>query len=162
MRGKVRDRNLRSSARTINYEIYSYNMSRIVLISCVSKKLSHKTRAKDLYISPLFKLNLAYAKYLNPDKIFILSAKYGLVNLEEEIEPYNITLNAMRSKEIKKWASNVVEELSKVADLKNDEFVFLAGDKYRKFLIPQIKNYKVPLEGLSIGRQLQFLKEKLK
>jgi cytoplasmic iron level regulating protein YaaA (DUF328/UPF0246 family) len=118
--------------------------------------------AKDLYISTLFKLNLAYAKSLNPDKIFILSAKYGLVNLGEEIEPYNTTLNIMHSKEIKEWASNVIEKLSKVADLKNDEFVFLAGNRYRKFLVPRTKNYKVPLEGLSIGRQLQFLKARLK
>ena len=67
-------------------------MAKIVLISCVSKKLSHKSKAQELYISPLFRKNIQYAKSLNPDKIFILSAKYGLIKLEEEIEPYNKTL----------------------------------------------------------------------
>ena len=67
-------------------------MANIILISCVSKKLNKKARAKDLYISPLFKFNLRYAKSLKPNKIFILSAKYGLVPLEKEIDPYNQTL----------------------------------------------------------------------
>lgn len=36
-------------------------MARIVLISCVSKKLDRRSKAEDLYISPLFKLNSKYA-----------------------------------------------------------------------------------------------------
>ncbi len=37
---------------------------KIVLISCVSKKLAHRAKAKELYISTLFKLNLKYATQL--------------------------------------------------------------------------------------------------
>jgi len=50
-------------------------MKRIVLISCVSQKRSCRSKAKDLYISALFKKNLAYAQRLNPDAIYILSAE---------------------------------------------------------------------------------------
>jgi hypothetical protein len=110
-------------------------MAKIVLISCVSKKLDHKSKAQDLYISSLFKKNLQYAKSLNPDKIFILSAKYGLLKLDVEIEPYNKTLNEMSSDEIKEWGTSVVNQLKIVSDLNKDEFVFLAGHNYRKFLI---------------------------
>ena len=67
--------------------------NQIVLISCVSQKLSHRAKAKDLYVSTLFRLNLKYAKILNPDAIYILSAKHGLLSLEQEIEPYEQTLN---------------------------------------------------------------------
>lgn len=137
-------------------------MKKIVLISCVSKKLKHKSKAKDLYISPLFRLNLMYAKSLNPDKIFILSAEYGLIRLEEEIEPYDKTLNKMGSKEINRWSNEIIAELKKISDLENDKFIFLAGERYRRFLIPEIRNYEIPLKGLSIGKQLQFLKQKLK
>ena len=135
---------------------------KIVLISCASKKLSHKTRAESLYTSPLFRLNLKFARHLNPDKIFILSAKYGLIDLNKEIEPYNKTLNNMKSSEIKQWADNVIGQLKESADLKNDDFIFLAGNNYRKYLIPYIKNYKVPMAGLGIGKQLQYLKDKTK
>jgi len=132
-------------------------MKQIVLISCVSKKLENKTKAKDLYVSPLFKKNLKYATSLKPDNIFILSAKYGLVGLNEEIEPYDLTLNKMRSNEIKEWAKIVLNQLKKLTDLKIDEFIFLAGNNYRKYLLPDITNYKVPMEGLPIGKQLQWL-----
>ncbi len=132
---------------------------RIILVSCASKKLPYKARAEKLYSSSLFKLNLKYALSLNPDKIFILSAKYGLLNLDEEIEPYNETLNKFSDKEIKLWADKILIELRKTADLEKDEIIFLAGEKYRRYLIPQIKNYKIPLKGLGIGKQLKFLKE---
>ena len=62
-------------------------MKKIVLISCVSKKLAVKSKAENLYSSVLFKYNLRYAKSLNPEKIFILSAKYGLLSLDDEVEP---------------------------------------------------------------------------
>ena len=134
-------------------------MSRIVLISCVSKKLDRRAKAGGLYISPLFKYNLKYARSLSPDKIFILSAKYGLIELEEEIEPYDQTLNKMSKKERKEWAGKVLTQLNKVSGLSRDEFIFLAGKNYREFLLPQIQNYKIPMFGLGIGRQLKFLKE---
>jgi hypothetical protein len=131
---------------------------RIVLISCVSKKLSHRSKAKDLYISTLFKLNLKYAEKLMPDEIFILSAKYGLLPLDKEIEPYEQTLNNMCSIEIKQWASQVLDQIEQVCSIDETEFTFLAGDKYRKYILPHIKSAQIPLEGLRIGEQLQQLK----
>lgn len=62
-------------------------MRKTVLISCVSKKQKYRAKAQDLYISPLFKLNLEYAQELKPDAIFILSAKHGLLHLDTEIDP---------------------------------------------------------------------------
>jgi cytoplasmic iron level regulating protein YaaA (DUF328/UPF0246 family) len=132
---------------------------KFVLISCASKKLDKKAKAEELYQSQLFKKNLAYAKSLHPTNIFILSAKYGLLSLDKEIEPYNVTLNKMPINEIKAWADRVLIQLSNNLDLKQDTVIFLAGQKYRKFLIPEIKNYFVPLEGLGIGKQLKWLKE---
>lgn len=132
-------------------------MQTIVLISCASKKRNHKTKAEHLYISPLFQKNLAYAKKLKPDKIFILSAKYGLLDLETEIEPYNVTLNKMVSSEIRAWAEKILVELSKRANLQEDHFIFLAGANYRKYLTPYMSSFDVPMEGMPIGKQLQFL-----
>lgn len=132
---------------------------RIILVACGSKKLEKKSKAKDLYISPLFKYSIVYARKLKPDKIFILSAKYGLLELAKEIEPYNKTLNKMSAAQVRNWSAGIVEQLRKVVNLNSDEIIFLAGDKYRKYLIPHIANYKIPLKGLGIGKQLKFLKE---
>jgi len=129
----------------------------IVLISCVSKKRSVKSKARDLYTSALFKKNLGYAFRLSPARVYILSAKYGLVELEEEIEPYNKTLNTMPVRESREWAGRVLQQLAAKTDLENDRFVFLAGKKYRRYLVPHMKHFEIPLEGLRIGEQLQKL-----
>ncbi len=132
---------------------------KIVLISCVSKKQSIPLPAKDLYISDLFIKSLRYAKAMNPDKIFVLSALYGLVPIDKEIAPYNKTLNEMKSAENKAWAESAISELEACCDLHRDEFIFLAGNNYRKNLIPKLANHLIPMKGLAIGKQLQFLGE---
>ncbi|MEN6385912.1 MAG: DUF6884 domain-containing protein [Phycisphaerales bacterium] len=137
-------------------------MKTIVLISCVKTKLAIATKAKDLYTSDLFRKNYQYALTLDPDMIFILSAKYGLLSPETMIEPYEMTLNTMKLADRKRWSTIVLNELSKHTDLKNDKFVFLCGQKYREFLLSDMCNYEIPMEGLTNGRQKQWLKEKLK
>lgn len=124
-------------------------------------KRSHRTKAEELYISPLFKMNLAYAKSMQPDKIFILSAKYGLLDLETEINPYEQTLNTMPVKAIKAWAEKVKSQAVGKINFDKNEIIFLAGERYRRFLLPFCKHAKIPMQGLGIGRQLQFLKNKI-
>jgi hypothetical protein len=135
-------------------------MTKIILISCSNKKLSHRARARDLYVSPLFKLQLAFAQSLKPKAIFILSAKYGLVDLGRMLEPYDQTLNTMSAREVQHWAKKVRRQMDGKIDFERDEVVFLAGEKYRKYLLPHFRNISVPLKGLGIGKQLSSLKRK--
>jgi len=135
-------------------------MKKIVLISCVKTKLPHKAKAKDLYISSLFRYNLKFARQIKPDEIFILSAKYGLLELEQKIEPYEATLNKMSEAAKQNWAEAVLEQLEKKCDLQKDLFIFLAGNNYRKYLIKKLPNYEVPFEGFSFGQQLSELKKR--
>lgn len=133
----------------------------IVLISCVKSKLTHRARAQDLYISDLFCKSLAYAQSLDPDAIYILSAKYWLLELEQEIEPYELTLNDLSAAKQRVWARTALRMLRRKADLQSDRFVILAGDSYRKYLLPKLVNFDIPMKGLSFGEQLHWLKEHL-
>lgn len=133
------------------------NKKLFVLISCVSQKLDEKAKAQDLYISSLFKKNLQFARSLHPDQIFILSAKYGLLELDDVIDTYNVSLNNLKSKDVRDWSNMVLSQLRRKTDIDNDEFVFLAGEKYRKYLMPHIQNFTIPMLGLKIGKQLQWL-----
>jgi hypothetical protein len=133
----------------------------VVLVSCASKKLALRARAEDLYVSDLFQKSLAYARSLRPAAIFILSAKHGLVQPDEELDPYNETLNAMRPSEILAWSERVFHQLRKRTDVEHDHFVFLAGDKYRRYLLPRLRSVDVPMEGLRIGEQLSWLTNRL-
>jgi len=132
-----------------------------VLISCVSKKLDRPAPAKDLYTSTLFKSAYQYATSLKPDTIFVLSAKYGLLSCDKVIAPYDETLNDMKARQVEAWAKRVLTELAQRTDLEKDHFVFLAGDKYRKYLVPHLRHYRIPMEGLRIGKQLSWLKSKV-
>ncbi len=136
-------------------------MRTVVLISCVSRKLKYAAKAQDLYVSSLFKLSYRYAGLLAPDFIFILSAKHGLISSDDIIAPYNMTLNDMKEKKVKEGRDEVLTELARRADLEQDRFVFLAGKKYRKYLLPHIRNYEIPLQHLRIGEQLSWLKRKV-
>jgi hypothetical protein len=135
-------------------------MKMIVLIQCCKTKLAFKNKAKNLYISPLFKLSMEYArKVLRSEAIHILSAQYGLLDLETEIEPYNTTLKEMSTFKRKIWAEQIIASLKNKYDLKNDKFIFLAGISYREFLLDSLQYYEIPLKDLSIGRQLQKLNQ---
>lgn len=136
-------------------------MAKVVFISCVSKKLSHKAKAQDLYVSTLFRLNFAYARSLKPDKIFILSAKHGLLRLNDTVAPYDTTLNHMRDQERRAWGARVMKQLKGKVNLEKDTFVFLAGGRYRKYLMPHMKHVDVPMMHLGIGKQLRYLKRHL-
>jgi cytoplasmic iron level regulating protein YaaA (DUF328/UPF0246 family) len=129
----------------------------VVLLSCVKKKRAQRCRAGDMYISPLFQKMMAYAQGLKPKRLFILSAKYGLLAPDDVIEPYELTLKKMKTAERRAWAEKVLVALRRDCDLDADQFVFLAGVPYRENLVPHIRHYTVPMEGLDFGTQLQWL-----
>jgi hypothetical protein len=110
--------------------------------------------------SPLFRAAYNYATK-NYDAVAILSAKYGLLLPDDEIEPYELTLKNMTKQERKKWAEKVADQLKERTGLqKISECFFHAGKEYREFLIPILENLgikcRIPLKGLSIGKQLQW------
>lgn len=115
-----------------------------------------------MYISPLFKKSLAYAKSLHPDNIFILSAKYGAISLDEEIKPYELTLTHMTEKEKVIWAKKVIAQLEYKGITFTEKAIFLCGMQYRKYLTRIFKNSSTPLKGLSFGKQLQWYNARLK
>jgi hypothetical protein len=134
-------------------------MRRIVLISCVKRKGGKRAKARELYTSDLFRKSLKYAQSLTPDTIYILSAKHGLLELDTKIKPYNETLKTMKAPQVKAWARGVLDELERVADLRVDRFIFLASERYRRYLLPSLDHYEIPMQGLGIGKQLHFLME---
>jgi hypothetical protein len=133
----------------------------VVLVSCVKSKRDHPRRAGDMYTSTLFRKMMAYVEHLNPRSTFILSAKYGLLHPDTVIEPYEQTLKRMKARDRETWAHDVLSALGQTCDLETDQFVFLAGEPYRRDLVPHIKHYAAPMDGLSLGRQLQWLQEQV-
>jgi len=134
-------------------------MARICLVACVSLKDTRKKRAGDIYLSPLFKKAKEFASK-NFDRWYILSAKYGLITPDKLIEPYEKTLNTMSKEDRHRWTEKVFEEI-KTHTKANDEITVIAGKRYRQDLTPLLikrgNKVQFPMEGLGIGKQLQWL-----
>lgn len=136
-------------------------MTKICLVSCVSSKRSSPAPAGDLYTSPLFRGARQFAES-RFDRWFILSAKYGLVEPQQVIAPYDQTLKQMPKKERLRWAEDILDAL-KPQLRAGDLVAFVAGQDYREFVAPMLIEHGIhvetPLQGLSIGRQLSWLKK---
>lgn len=133
--------------------------STIYLVSCVGQKRAEACPARDLYISDWFLKARQYAEG-SGCRWYILSAEHGLVAPNQLIAPYERTLNLMPIAERRAWAKRVADQLATtVPELR--KAVFLAGAAYREFLADQLTvrgvSVSVPMEGLGIGKQLQWL-----
>ena len=131
----------------------------LCLVSCVSLKCPVPARARDLYTSPWFRKARACVEAMGCPW-YILSAKYGLVDPNSTIDPYNQTLKSMPVNRRRAWARGVIEHLApRLAGV--NSVAFLAGTAYREFLEPELRRrgltIYVPMEGLGIGRQLSWL-----
>lgn len=134
----------------------------IIFLACTKRKQNHPCKAKEMYsASSLFKKGWEYALSLQPDAIYILSAKYGLLEPDDEIEPYEQTLAGKNDKIVRRWSINVARQIiSKNIDL-NDEAIFLCGKNYRKYISNLFPNRSAPLAHLGIGQQMEFYKNKI-
>lgn len=151
------------------YFCNNFLMKKIVLISCASKKCPNRAKAKDLYVSTLFRSSMTYANTLKADKIYILSALHHVLELDEVIEPYNVTLSNVpknkRDKTLKvlnkqekiKWGEEVFRFLEKVTDINKTHFIFLAGKEYIEPLKEKIPHFESPLSGMRQGERVKFL-----
>ncbi|MBP6965141.1 MAG: hypothetical protein KBC96_12120 [Armatimonadetes bacterium] len=131
----------------------------VVLVSCVSRKQPGPCKAKDLYCSSFFRKARAYAERVG-DAWYILSAEHGLLCPDTVIVDYDRTLNRMPIAERLAWADRVSRDLSRVIK-PSDRVQVLAGSRYREFVMPALRTLcaevSVPMEGLTIGKQLQWL-----
>jgi hypothetical protein len=136
-------------------------IDRVYLVSCVSKKSPTAAPAKEFYASPWF---LAVRRYIEAagDPWFVLSAKYGLVSPDQVLTPYDETLNSMKIAERRAWSSRVIAQMDGT-NLAPRSIVLFAGLRYREFLMEYLNRrstVEVPMEGLRIGKQLQWLKRR--
>jgi hypothetical protein len=140
-----------------------------IFVSCVATKRDRACEARTLYTSLWFQKATPYAattaEAVN-GRWWILSAKHGLLNPQTVIEPYNETLAKMRISERRSWSDRMFEFVRRSSDFHRvDSVVMLAGERYRKFLVPKLIHagieVSVPLAGLGIGRQLQWLGERI-
>ena len=132
----------------------------LALISCSKGKSSETRHARFLYTSQLFK---AVSGYVTGEyrQWVILSAKHGVLNPDETVCPYELSLNSFTRRERMEWSDRTAEQLLK---MNLSSVHIFAGRHYRDYLVPLLEAagvaVSVPLAGLGIGQQLSWYKTK--
>lgn len=130
-----------------------------VLIACSKSKGTHRDIARNMYVSSLYRKSVLTAEGWGVP-FSILSAKYGLLDPDDEIEPYDLTLKGKAQSFKAEWASRVTAQILDQFGSKRN-LIVLAGDDYLKPLLTfheaNTPNYLAPMKGLSLGNRLSFL-----
>lgn len=154
----------------------------VVLVGCSATKLDRPAAAADLYASPLFSKSLSYALHLQPpERVFIASAKHGLVRpTTDVIAPYDETLVGHGREARERWADGILLALERampyrfdparrpppdsVPSLRALNVVLLMGKIYADVIrenAPVGWTFVEPLRGLEIGQRLRWLNQAL-
>jgi hypothetical protein len=115
----------------------------VVIISCGAKKLERAAPARDLYIGPYFRAILGYALTIAPaENIFVLSAKYGLVRLQDRLKPYDLKIGAAGGVDIR-----TVRRQAKRLGITTQKVIALGGSRYVGLIRELWPSAEAQLEG---------------
>ncbi len=131
-----------------------------LLLTCVRSKQSDPAPARDLYVSPLFRLQRAYAESAGIPW-FILSAEHGLVSPDHWIAPYELYLRKTSQAYRAAWGSWVAAKLElRVGPLRSRTIEAHAGSTYVDAVRPHLRRLgatvTTPLSGLRLGERLAW------
>ena len=136
-------------------------LRRVGLIGCVKSKQERPAAAKDLYVSTLFRGRRLYVE-TSCDRYFIISAKYGLVDPDDIIEPYDVAMSQLSVYQRRQWSQKVIRDLAdQLGHLSDCVFEIHAGYSYRHFgLVEGLEEAGATVEqvgeDLTFGEQLAF------
>jgi 5'-3' exonuclease len=138
---------------------FMHPVATVCLVSCSAEKADFECNAKDLYTSALFRKSRAWAERQG-HRWYILSAKHGLLPPETVVGPYDESLKVASKEDRKVWGERAVQQLKSVAAPPARIFL-LAGSSYSDAITRELNHlgYRVvqPLQGMSIGKRLQWL-----
>jgi len=141
---------------------------KIALLNCTKTKKPYKCKAEEMYSdSQLFMVAKRFAEQrLGVDRICILSCKYGLLDMDTIIEPYNVTLQGSKKEEQAEFGLRVYKQLQSqewFKDLK--EIQFLTSEPYHWCLIELLRDHNIYTHihgaGLGMGYKIQYFRNQV-
>jgi hypothetical protein len=126
-----------------------------VVIGCGQAKQAEACSANDMYTGQHFRACLATARAIVPLlSVRILSARYGLLRLDDWIEPYDLTIGQPGAVD----AETVAKQLARHG-MAGKRVTALCGEAYADLLRQAGAEIETPLAGLGIGQQRHMLAE---
>jgi len=134
----------------------------LVIVGCVGEKGTTPAPAGNLYTSPLFRKRRAYAEGVNRPWL-VLSARYGLVDPAEVVEPYDVQIGDLAPEERAELVKQIRRKAATLgrAPAGGHLAEVHAGAPYVELLreaLPPGKgwSFRHPVEGLRVGEQLAW------
>jgi hypothetical protein len=126
----------------------------LVVIPCGSRKLNRPARAADMYVGSYHRACRSTADALRPDRILVLSAQYGFLDLDDVIEPYDTPHGAVGA-----VTAHVLLEQATLRDsLLLDPVVALGGARHVSLVRAVWPHVRAPLAGTrGMGEQMARL-----
>ncbi|MEU1534185.1 DUF6884 domain-containing protein [Streptomyces fagopyri] len=126
----------------------------LIVIPCGARKLDHRARVADMYIGSYHRACRRAAEALRPDRLVILSARYGLLGLDDEIDPYDTPHGAADAVTARLLADQAAER--GITDL--DPVVVLGGARHVTLAKTVWPHGLTPLSGTrGMGEQMARL-----
>ena len=140
-------------------------VTNVAFVACCKTKLDHPAPAKDLYQSSLFTLTRRYVeREIQKSSFhgwFILSALHGVVEPDQVLEPYDVSLASMNKKGREEWSVTVLKQINHIWKRPEwNRFTVFAGMFYCNPFY-SFNQCKFPCSSLGIGERLAFLKSSL-
>lgn len=134
---------------------------RVTIIGCGKSKLPGKHRAEALYTGGLFRASLKYAKSTS-DVVYIASANYGLLELSDVVESYDLVITELSKTSRELWAQEVVGSLLSKNRWPPFDLTLLLSKEYMSPLSKELASrgisFKEPLKGLDLFERNAWLK----
>jgi hypothetical protein len=133
--------------------------SRVVLVSCTLRKLGRPAPARDLYRGTVFDKAREYAEDAGL-RWFVVSAKYGLLDPDDVVGPYDLRLEDREARYREVWGRFVAAQLAERMPLSGATVEAHASRSYVEPLREPLERagatLVTPLEGLRQGERLSW------
>ncbi|HEX4932606.1 MAG TPA: hypothetical protein VFV33_05460 [Gemmatimonadaceae bacterium] len=131
----------------------------LALVSCTGPSQPHPARAREHFTSPLFQALCTFADR-RAGRWFLLSAEHGLLDPDAVIAPSALVLDRKDVQGREAWSARVQAQLAPYLP-GIERVLVLANARSREFLLDFLRSdgraVEVPLDGMSLGAQLQWL-----
>ena len=128
----------------------------MIVIPCGASKQAHRAIAGRMYTGSYHKACLRWAlTNTDANHVYILSAKYGLLGLQDVIKPYNLVMGQPGSVTVA-----VVSQQAHDRGLLAADVIGIGGRKYTGVIRVVWPNADTPLDHVGgMGNQLQWMKQ---
>ena len=148
----IKHNRMRQTRNYIKSEIFPLlTKDKLLILSCSETKKLGKGRAINIYDGPAFKTVRKYLVNNDGLDVRIISAKYGIISKDAQIEDYNEKLTPEKASEYRTRYSQEIRTLSSAYS----EVLIYGGSTYQSIF----KNVEVKKTNGKIGEQLSQLKK---